>query len=200
MAIITLTGNVDKRVIAYPLLKAMSIVGPTGVISDDTSLKRLYRDKGWKGRVDCIDIALTLDFEQDYEVLFDDFGNVHTNYLFITDNFIPPRSNFVLMCRGITESSFLQEIQDEVEEKKGEVLILTSNDKHKKMTNNMFAYNGSHLQFFSQMEEQKVLSVPKDNLLRQFIAKTFASPLGMRPEELFKVLDREEVQKRYEKF
>ena len=56
MRVVTVVGKVDSRALVYPLARALSMKGLTGIITDDGAYRRLFHGRSNIGCVDNIDI------------------------------------------------------------------------------------------------------------------------------------------------
>jgi len=173
MAIISVVGNLDKRIIAIPLARGLMIDGKTAIITDDTSYKRLYKGSGNLGNISGLDIVIDYDLnEKSVEKLAETYES-YKHYVYVSDSFIHPESNVTILCRGKDRSL----ISDDVAQKLGEYdaednltvnskeIILTTGRIDKKEMSNSLQMVAKYYLYLATIEETKTLDAPNDVVL-----------------------------------
>ena len=113
MKIISVVGKVDSRSLVYPLARALSMSGLTGIITDDGAYRRLYTGKGNIGNVNGIDVSICAYLDDKGIHSLDNSGVHYDNLLVVSADYIHPESNGIIVCHGLDRSMLAQ---DEVEE------------------------------------------------------------------------------------
>lgn len=119
MKILTLAGKVDTRALAYPLARALSLMGLTAVVTDDGAYRRLYKGQELKGNVSGVDISVGLKMDSDLKNSLNKSGIAYDYMLVVSSNYIPEDTDAVILCHGI-DDSMMQVFEEEkpvVEEK-----------------------------------------------------------------------------------
>lgn len=113
MKILSIVGKVDSRALVYPLIRALSLNGLTGVITDDGSYRRLYHGKGNIGNVNGIDISVCGHVDDRAVHSLDNSGVPYDNLIIVSTDYIHPESTGIIACHGLDRSMMAK---DEVEE------------------------------------------------------------------------------------
>lgn len=113
MKIISIIGKVDSRSLVYPLARALSLYGLTGIITDDGAYRRLYPGKGNIGNVNGIDISVCAYLDDKGAHSLDNSGIHYDNLLVVSGDYIHPESDGIIVCHGLDRSMMAKE---EVEE------------------------------------------------------------------------------------
>ena len=112
MKILTLAGKVDTRAVAYPLARALSLMGLTAVVTDDGAYRRLYKGQELKGNVSGVDISVGLKMDADLRNSLNKSGLAYDYMLVVSSNYIPEDTDAVLLCHGV-DDSMMQVIEEE---------------------------------------------------------------------------------------
>ena len=112
MKILTLAGKVDTRAVAYPLARALSLMGLTAVVTDDGAYRRLYKGQKLKGNVSGVDISVGLSMNADLKNSLNKSGLNYDYMLVVSSNYIPEDTDAVLLCHGV-DDSMMQVMEDE---------------------------------------------------------------------------------------
>lgn len=162
MAVISIVGNIDKRILAYPIIKAVGLEGRTIVITDDGAYGRLIDEGERFGTCDNVDIMLhgwmkplpelIEPHEEAPESEWEAFEELkekrieiikrkdaevptdsqYRNRIYISGSFIYPGS-IVVLIRGIDRTMISRQVLKETEEAKDFIeVILTAQPVDKK--------------------------------------------------------------------
>lgn len=116
MRIISVVGKVDSRVLVYPLARALSMQGLTGIITDDGSYRRLYPGKTKIGCINGIDISVNANMDESTIHSLDNSGIDYDNLIFVSYDYIHPESDGIIICHGVDRSIMaLDELPEEDE-------------------------------------------------------------------------------------
>ena len=99
MALISIVGNVDKRIIAIPLARGLSIDGKTAIITDDSSYKRLYSEDTNVGTIDGVDIVIDYEINENSIDVLKETHETYKHYVFVSNSYINKNSDLTILCR-----------------------------------------------------------------------------------------------------
>ena len=203
---VSIIGNIDKRVIAYPLMRALAINGKTAVFTDDGSFKRLYVNDGNSGVIDNVEVYVTPEVNIDSDKDIDKTSEEIMNELFVSDSFVYPDSDATIIVRGIDRSmSILRDVEEEEEEDiefedddkleeekqtKFEVVVSTSNE-HK--IKGVKVLGPDILKYLWDTEEYKTLLKVKDKTLVKILEPIVSNLMGVSTDDVAKLLSRDMV-------
>ena len=203
---VSIIGNIDKRVIAYPLMRALAINGKTAVFTDDGSFKRLYVNDGNSGVIDNVEVYVTPEVNIDSDKDIDKTSEEIMHELFVSDSFVYPDSDATIIVRGIDRSmSILRDVEEEEEEDiefedddkleeekqtKFEVVVSTSNE-HK--IKGVKALGPDILKYLWDTEEYKTLLKVKDKTLVKILEPIVSNLMGVSTDDVAKLLSRDMV-------
>lgn len=106
MKILTIAGKVDTRVVAYPLARALSLMGLTAIVTDDGAYRRLYKGQEMKGNVSGVDLSVGLKMDSDLKNSLNKSGIAYDYMVVVSSNYIPEDSDGILICHGVDDSMF----------------------------------------------------------------------------------------------
>jgi hypothetical protein len=185
---ICILGPVDKRVLLYPLFKAVDLMGKTLVVSDDSNLKRFsdnYTNEFTVGRMDFIIADRVAD------VKVDDLIKDYEFIVFVTTNELIKNCDEVIYCHALNKAIATEEVIEGLEEiAHKDVLITPSVTKEKVPLKVSIDKNSMGYVWFC--EEIKEFYICKDTLLAKTVANIFADTLGVSKDTLVKTLGRKE--------
>lgn len=203
---VSIIGNIDKRVIAYPLMRALAINGKTAVFTDDGSFKRLYVNDGNSGVIDNVEVYVTPEVNIDSDKGIDKTSEEIMNELFVSDSFVYPDSDATIIVRGIDRSmSILRDVEEEEEEDiefedddkleeekqtKFEVVVSTSNE-HK--IKGVKVLGPDILKYLWDTEEYKTLLKVKDKTLVKILEPIVSNLMGVSTGDVAKLLSRDMI-------
>lgn len=116
MRIISIVGKVDSRPLVYPLARALSMEGLTGIITDDGAYRRLYPGKEDIGSVNGIDISVTSHITDETVHSLDNSGVPYDTLITVSCDYIHPEADGVIVCHGVDRSMMLMEKAEEEDE------------------------------------------------------------------------------------
>lgn len=201
MALISIVGNVDKRIIAIPLARGLSIDGKTAIITDDSSYKRLYIEDTNVGTIDGIDIVIDYEINENSIDVLKETHEAYKHYVFVSNSYINKNSDLTILCRGRDRSliadSVVQTIGEEDSEGKHIVnskeITLTAGKVDKKELGNTIKILDKHYRYLGEIEETKTLDAPNDSLLARKIADLVGRSAGINEKTLEKLINRSKV-------
>lgn len=123
MNIISIIGNVDKRIIALPLARAFSLSGKTCIITDNTEYIRLL-ERAWKGGNiigNCHGIAIYYKQKLDgteIELVNKVSGEETQNVIYVSNEYIADSAKLIYLVKGLDNSFLGDEIAKQLEEMK----------------------------------------------------------------------------------
>lgn len=104
MKILSIVGKADTRVVAYPLIRALSLNGQVGVITDDGCFRRLYPGRNVIGTVNGIDIAVCGRVNDKFMHVLDNTGINYDYLVVVSGDYVPDNADGVLACHGLDRS------------------------------------------------------------------------------------------------
>lgn len=113
MRILTILGKVDSRPLVYPLARALSLNGLTGIITDDGSYRRLYHGKENIGTVNCVDIGIVSEINDETVHILDDSGVPYDNLIIVSQSYIHKDTTGMIICHGRDRSMMAQPEEDD---------------------------------------------------------------------------------------
>lgn len=118
MKTLALVGKIDTRIIAYPLARALSLLGMTAIISEDGSYRRLCYGDETTGTVSGVDISVGPLMNED---LFNSLNKSGVDYdyrILVTSSYIPESVDGAIVCTGIDRT--MGNVEDEEKSEKEE--------------------------------------------------------------------------------
>lgn len=101
---LTIVGKIDSRALVYPLARALSLNGLTGIITDDGAYRRLYHGKENIGTVSGVDIAVVDHVDEKSIHKLDNSGTPYENLIVVSSDFIDPETTGLIICHGLDRS------------------------------------------------------------------------------------------------
>ncbi len=195
---LAITGKAEKRILAYPLLKASSIAGKTAFLTDDGAYKRLYKGSGVKGMLENITIYICPELNDKTaapilkEVLEED-----VEYLIIaSDSYYPADVKHILMfCEQ--NSTFMGNYIEDVVDERDDITLATISVVPEKISLvpkgfkiHQLQWKAQHLPYLCLTEEQQELQPLKEKQINQLLTTAFAESYRMKPGEFQQLLKR----------
>lgn len=188
---ICLIGPIDKRVVAYPLIKVAEMVGKLLIITDDANFRRFGDNferefnRGNSAYVIVNDIDEYIAINKDQKVSNYDF------IIYITTNSLINGSDKVVYCHGLSKTVLPEETLSVLEEvKHSEVLISQGKVVDKNVI--LVGVDKLTMGYVWSCEESKSFVSLKDVNLSKITAHLFSDYIGVGKEEFTKLLMREE--------
>lgn len=195
---ITITGDVDKRILVYPLARALSILGKTVIVTDDGSVKRLYHGLSNMGMCSGVGIIVAPSLDDGTDKCIDNFGETFVNRIYMGNNFIKADSAVIIKCHGVDKSLKREQYicSDEVSEESLNDEFITdvtlTVTKPRQKVDNCIKISSTDLVNLAHMEECKELMVFNNKQVNTFLAKKTAKMTGMPESEWMKVFTRKQ--------
>lgn len=204
--IVSIIGNIDKRVIAYPLMRALAIQGKTAVITDDSSFNRLYLEDSNKGQISNVDILIKDSIKENSDNELDEKSEEIVNKLFISKTFVHPKSDKTIIVRGVDRSmSVLRDIDedDDIEDDEEEITkteeevqkvfeVIVSTEQPQEKVKNLQLLTGDDFKYIWDTEERKELVKVSKNLVK-IVSPIVESITGTSKNETMKLINRDLV-------
>lgn len=196
---IAITGKADKRILAYPFMRACSIAGRTSVITDDMAYKRLYAGTENQGVIEEIKInILPLLSEQSLAEIEEQEINRETEYLiYISDTYYPKDAGHVLMLCEYNSTFMGTSMEDIIEEQEnitfGTLTLTPRKNKSvipKGVQFHQIIWKPEYSIYLFQTEELRQLQPLKDKLVSAFLVNAFAGILDIKPATFYELLKR----------
>lgn len=195
MVSLAIVGKADKRILAYPLMKTLALMGRTVVLSDDAAYRRLYSGMGDRGVIDDVEIRIVKEFP---DGLPGDFVNVaedggYDYALYLTEGYIPPDAKRVVALCSPSHTFLGSSLEGLVEDSDYIFASLTVIEKPKGYWNvpvTQILWKPEFIQYVCETEERRRLAPLKDKAVSLFLCRTFADSLHMDPAKMSKVMKR----------
>lgn len=197
MAVISMVGRVDKRILALPLIRACSIDGKTLVYTDDSNLKNLYQGRLDFGGIENVDIKFDSDPEDLQEKVEKEDFVKHIFYIY--SDYKLSDADIVIHCNNYN-SSTLHDVE-EVNES-GEYEVEKPENLHEvffssipvKKTPNLIVLKPEYYNYLVETEEKKELLVLKDKSVNLLLANIMNGKIDIRRDQFLKLLSRKRIQ------
>lgn len=190
MRTVALVGAVDKRMIVYPIARALSIEGNVAVITDNGAYRRLFIECGNEGMLGRVKIVVDL-YDDRLLTKIDEVG-IGFDYLLVDTCFeVPTSSDYVIFCRGVNRSMYPDEVLKEIEGKPHcEVVISPEPPEEKGLL--VVRVDELVCSYIYSVEESKQIKGVANKRYNKLLAKIFGQALGMKEEALFELLMRKD--------
>lgn len=188
---ICLVGPVDKRFVAYPLIKTLIFLGKTLVVTDDGIYRRFsegYEKRFSFGQSDFI-IEPVIDEEVLREV--DGISGIYENILYITTNEVPENSDVIVYCRGIDKGLVTSDVLETLENREFTEVYITST-KLKEQGVLKITTSKSLIDYVMTCEDRKMFVGTKDTSYTNMLYTLFDDKLGIPRTTIKGLLQREE--------
>ena len=202
MRILSIVGNVDKRIIALPLVRAFRLVGKTVLITDNTEYIRLldsgesfgdsygigiYRKEKLDGsEIDYVDAEISEEIK---------------NIVYVSNTYIHPKSDHVVVVSGIDKSFFGDAVQkainsEEYKDKLTEVMLAVDKNKKglKTIDDGRIILSPSDFEWLWKCEEVKELMPYTGKSLSKILGQIGAKALGIEEGTAEKLLSRDKYE------
>lgn len=191
---IAIIGAVDKRVIAYPLLKVLTYLGKVLVVTDESTYRRF--DENYSRRFEANLINYWVETEVT-EKTYQEVDNLVTPYdfvVFITTNEIPPSTDKIIYCRGIDKGFGTPDVVQQLEEKPiDEVLtVYVTFSKLEDKTLIRLEPSKTMYMYIAECEDKKEFVDLKDTATASMLYKFFEDELGVPKSTIQGLLKRKE--------
>lgn len=203
MKTISIVGKVDSRVIVYPLARALSLDGPTQIITDDGAYRRLYAGLESTGTINGVDISIGSLCDESLADSLNETGIPYKYRIIVSSSYVDKDSSIIIKCKG-TDKSILAELKESDEKYTHNVDMVNTpkNIVTKECIISFdppiqdgvisFSIKDTAIRYAYKCEESKQLSVMPDKSWNKNISKLVANELGLSEEDIFKYLLREE--------
>lgn len=195
MVNLAIVGKADKRLLAYPLMKTLALMGRSVVLTDDAAYRRLYPGMGNQGMINDVEVRIVKDFP---DGLPDDFLSVaeeggYDYALYLTEGYIPSDAKKVVALCSPSHTFLGSSLEGLVEDSDYIFASLTVNEKPKGYWNapvTQILWKPEFIQYVCETEERRCLAPLKDKAVSLFLCRAFADSLHMEPARMAKVMKR----------
>lgn len=193
----SIVGNIDKRIIALPLARALSIVGKTAIVTNETEYRRVSIE--CEDTLSCgdIDIVITQDLEGfDIGTLEEQTSNSYMHIIYVSNSYIDKESKVVCLCRE-PERTFLPTglmehikiLSDQYEDKLKEIVLSANQTKDKSDTR--YVLGAKEFKWLWDIEETKDLIPFSSKILNSFLSSVGGAIAGMQEKSFEELLVRD---------
>lgn len=188
---IALLGPVDKRVLVYPIARALSIEHRVSIMADDGAYRRLYKGTEDSGTIGTVDVFISTTFSEELLNKANETGINYDYNIIVSTHVIPDKANYIIYCRGINRSFCPEDVLEKIENIPGkEVVITYETVEDKSITYVPLQEDMMRYVFF--VEETKQLHRLTNKNYSKIVAKIFAEALDYREEQLNELLLRKD--------
>lgn len=197
MAVVSIVGRVDKRIVALPLIRACSIDGRTIVYTDDSNLKNICL-----GRHDFVNkenLVIRYDLSPEglnQEAMEDGF----IKYIFyVYSDYKLLDADVVIQCNNYSRNvlSEIGRVREDTEygvEKEENVKELFFSMNPVKKAPNVIVLRPEYYNYLFETEEKKELLILKDKAINRLLANIMNEKIDMSKEHFLKLLSRKRTQ------
>ena len=175
---ICLLGGVDKRAIAYPLIKVLMFMGKTLVVADDGVYRRFSDDYALRFNYQNSDFIISPLID---EGILEEVASVEDSYdsiLFITTNELPLGCDKVIHCRGVEKAFSSKAVLNEAEKLDYKEVYVTSS-KVDSDSNLVINPNKAVYSYLSVCEDKKEFIGTKEGALTSLLLSLFDKELNL---------------------
>lgn len=190
MAVVSIFGKVDKRILAFPLIRAFSMTGHTIVITDDGNFKNLFHTSGTTGQIDGVRVLVINELPSELTGITEGYQNV----IYVLSDRAEIQADCTLLCHGNDQSlkgRGIRSIEKKKEDNFVDVFLRLTPLKAKA---NQIILKPYYYRYLVETEEKKELLILKDKKICQLLTKTCSTAVGMKETQFYLLLFR----KRYE--
>lgn len=213
MNILAIIGKGDKRILAYPLLHNLALMGKTAVLTDDAAYSRLYSEGSTEGSLDIdftdrklkkrgrihetIEITIAPSLKDVYDSFISECEiEQYDNVLVLSDAYLPNCDAYVALTSAYKDffGKHLDEFLTYNDDKDIQGIIFTSAPQNRKEWAEQrvipFTWTEERLLYMYRTEESRKLMPLNDKEIIAFLCDRFASTLGVTPKEFLKMSKR----------
>lgn len=197
MISLAIAGKADKRILAYPLVKTLALMGKTLVATDDAAYRRLYSGTGDKGMINDVEIRIVKDFSGDsMEGLLEEAEEGGFDYaLYLTECHVPQDAVRTVALCSPAHTFLGSSLEELVEYQECDYVFasLTVIEKPKgywKQPVTQILWKPEYLQYVCEVEERRCLMPLKDKTVVPFLCRAFADSLHIDQAKMAKVMKR----------
>lgn len=190
MRIVTLVGTVDKRILVYPIARALSFENNVAILTDNGIYRNLFTEKAHESMLGRVNIKVSLCDDSIVEKI-NEIG-IGYEYLLVDSSFdIPTNSDYIIYCRGVNKSFYPEDIIQVIEEKPHCEVVISPEPPEGKGTLAIKVDEGV-CSYLYGVEESKQFKMFKSKALNKVLAKIFAPALNMNEASLLELLMRKD--------
>lgn len=190
MRIVALTGTVDKRMLVYPIARAISIESNVCIVSDNGAYRRLFSERGNEGMLGRVKIVVDI-YEDSMLPRLDEVG-IGFDYLLVDSSFeVPTNSDYVIYCRGVNRSLYYDEELKKMGDKPNIEVIISPEPPEEKGVLAVMV-DEFICSYIMKIEENKQLMRITNKRYNKLLTKIFSQALGMQESSLFELLSRKD--------
>ena len=198
MTILAIVGKADKRVAAYPLMKTLSLMGKTCVITDDVTYRRLYSGTEDNGIINDVEIFIRKDLSRALaeRMEMEKEANGCDYLLYLTDTFIPDHAEKVVALCSQSRTFCGEDIEGLREEDEEGRIVFATMALYAKPKNywgvplTQILWKPDYVEYVCDTEERRILMPLKDKIMDEFICTIFADILKLTPQNMKKIMNR----------
>lgn len=197
MAVVSIVGKVDKRIVVLPLVRACSIDGRTIVYTDDSNLKNICLGRHDFVSKENLEIRYDLSPEELNQESMEDGFIKHIFYVY--SDYKLQDADVVIVCENYkrnTQSEIGRVCEDteyRVEKQENVREIFFSLTPLKKVPN-VIVLRPEYYNYLLETEEKKELLILKDKTMNRLLADIMNEKIDMSKDHFLKLLSRKRTQ------
>lgn len=197
MAIVSLVGRVDKRIVALPLIRACSIDGRTIVFTDDSNLKNVSLGKQDFVSKENLEVCHNLDPEGIKQQVME--NNFIKHIFYVYSDYTLLEADVVIQCNNYTSNTqselgrVCEELEYGVERQENVKEVFFSMNPVKKEPN-VIVLKPEYYNYLNETEVKKELLILKDKTVNRLLANIMNNKIDMSKEQFLKLLSRKRTQ------
>lgn len=197
MAVVSIVGRVDKRIVALPLIRACSIDGRTIVYTDDSNLKNICLGRHDFVSKENLEICYDLSPEELNQQTMEDGFIKHIFYVYSDYKLLD--ADVVIQCNNYNRNvqSEIGRVCEDSEygvEKEENVKELYFSMIPVKKAPNVIVLRPEYYNYLLETEEKKELLILKDKAINRLLANIMNEKIDMNKDHFLKLLSRKRTQ------
>lgn len=186
MKVITVLGAVDKRVITYPLIKALGLDGKVLVISDDNVFRRFDSELSTEFTYDTVEFLITQDILGVDEARLTGYETI----LIISTSEIHPKTTKLVYVHMETNHLYQEKVLEELEGKDFVNVMYVTGKKVTEEADIKFTPNKGLYDYVNQCESAMEFLPVKEGNMGLTLKKMFDDHLEVDSKTLSSILKR----------
>lgn len=197
MISLAIVGKADKRVLAYPLMKTLALMGKTIVATDDVACRRLYPGMENRGMINDVEVCIVKEFSgESLEAFLSVARDGDYDYaLYLTEGYVPPDAKkTVALCSPVHTflGSSLEGLMEysECDYVFASLTVIEKPKGYWKVPVTQILWRPEYVQYICETEERRCLMPLRDKVVGPFLCRTFAESLHIDQAKMSKVMKR----------
>lgn len=188
---ICLIGPVDKRAIAYPLIRCGMFLGKVLVVTDDGVYRRFSEDYSSKFSVGNSDFMVVPVIDDKVMKTVESVESLYEFVVYITTNELPQECDKIVYCRGVDKGILTQETMKVLEKKEFTEAFVTFS-RVAEPTSLKIEPSKGVMSYIFECEDKKEFVPTTDSSHTSMLEKFFEKELGVPKNTIRGLMQRKE--------